>query len=82
MKWPFVARERHEEAIRERDAQIEYWRARAERLIDADLARRGAIHEPTMVDRPRAKVDSMASLISSALAITEIDSSKSRKAVS
>lgn len=55
-------------------AQVEYWRTRAERLTDAALSRAGAIHEPTMVDRPAPADKSPMELISRAMAVREIDS--------
>lgn len=58
----------------------DYWRGRAEKLIDAGLVRTGAIHEPTMVERKPPPARDMASLITSALSTTEIDSSKKKGA--
>lgn len=39
------------ERARERGEWARYWQDRAEKLIDAGLARTGAIHQPTMEDR-------------------------------
>lgn len=68
-----------DETIAQLQAERDYWRKRAEQLIDASLARAGAIHEPTMVDRkmPDPRLDP-AAMISAALAVTEIDSSKKK----
>jgi hypothetical protein len=40
--------EAQERQIADLRAERDYWRTRAERLIDAGLARRGEIHEPVM----------------------------------
>jgi hypothetical protein len=61
-------------------AQVADWKGKAERLIDANLARAGAIHEPTMVNRKVSdRGAGAAGMMAAALAITEIDSSLSRK---
>lgn len=58
-------------------AERDYWRHRGEKLIDAALARAGAIHQPTMEHGgPRDSVASAAALITSAMAVREIDSRK------
>lgn len=71
---------RRDDAIRELTEQRDYWQTRAEKLMDAALARAGAIHEPTMVDRKVPTSTNPAAMISAAMAISEIDSSKGRKA--
>lgn len=84
MTWPFVTAGRHALELRYRDAQIvnleagvDYWRKRAEQLIDAGLVRAGVIHQPTMEQRTTpSSVLNAASMIASALSVTEIDSSK------
>lgn len=89
MTWPFVTRRVHElelDALRKElaivSAERSYWRTRGELLTDAALVRVGAIHQPTMEQRdPRKDIASAASMISSALAIKEIDSSKSPRKV-
>ena len=55
-----VSRARLERELAAKDAviadlqtQIADWKGKAERLIDANLARAGTIHEPTMVNRDR-----------------------------
>lgn len=57
-------------------AQVEYWRVRAERLMDAALARRGEIHEPTMREPKPPAGQSPMELIASAMAVTEVTSGK------
>ncbi len=82
MTWPFITRS----SVRYLDLQVElltvdrdYWKTRAEQLIDAALARAGAIHQPTMEQvGPRDTVASAAAIITSALSIREIDSSKQK----
>lgn len=72
-----------EAALVEMTAQRDYWRARAERLMDAALVRAGAIHQQTMEDTaPKDRVRSAQSMLTAALAVTEIDSSQNRKKVS
>jgi hypothetical protein len=81
--WPFAARStvRHLEVQNELLASDrDYWKKRAEQLIDAALARAGAIHQPTMEQRPREHVKSAMAMLTSALSVTEIDSSQKRKA--
>lgn len=69
--------------LSEMTRQRDYWRAKAESLIDAALARAGAIHQPTMETRPPAdRITSGLAALTTALSVTEIDSSKSRKAAS
>jgi hypothetical protein len=64
---------------REMAGERDYWKGKAERLIDAGLSRTGAIHEPTMRERsPVPKGVNPAELITGAMAITEIDSTKRR----
>lgn len=66
--------------IAELTLQRDDWKGKAERLIDANLARAGAIHQPTMEYRkPQDRVAGAASMMTAALAITEIDSRESRK---
>jgi hypothetical protein len=61
--------------------QREYWRTRAEQLIDAALARGGAIHQPTMEQkRPADRIASAMAAVTSAMAVQEIDSSRKREA--
>jgi hypothetical protein len=62
--------------IVEKSGQIVYWRSRSERLMDAALARAGAIHEPTMVGPKPAPPVSAAALLTSAFGITEIESGR------
>jgi hypothetical protein len=70
-------------AFDEMVTQRDYWRTRAERLMDAALVRAGATHQPTMEDtRPADRVRSAQSMLTAALSVTEIDSSQHRKAVS
>lgn len=85
LAWPFITRGLHLIETQHRDAQIErleaevkYWQARAERLMDAALARAGAIHEPTMVDRKVSPHMNPAAVLAGAMSITEIDSSKAK----
>jgi hypothetical protein len=66
--------------LAEVSAERSYWRARGEQLIDAALARAGAIHQPTMEQRPRELATSMLSQIVSAAGMSEFDSSQTRKA--
>ncbi len=82
---PFIGRtlyllelQRRDERIADLERDRDYWQRRAEELIDAGLARAGAIHQPTMVDR-KAPVTDVASMIAGALAVQEIDSSKQKK---
>lgn len=89
MKWPFVTRRVHDlevEALRKElaavSAERSYWRARGEQLIDAALARAGAIHQPTMEQRQAPDVASTLSMMTSALSVMEIDSSAPRKKAS
>lgn len=51
----------HAELLAQTRVDRDYWKARAERLIDAALVRAGAIHEPTMVATPPAEPDVYAS---------------------
>jgi hypothetical protein len=97
MRWPWLSRYAHElemdvlrattvGLVNENDAlkgQVEYWRTRAERLTDAALSRAGAIHEPTMVDRPAPSRDqeSPMALLSRAMSVREIDSTAVRRPV-
>lgn len=88
---PFITRGMHAakiERLEDRIAHLEgqvatlteernYWRTRGERLMDAALARAGAIHEPTMVNKPPAPPVSAAALLTSALGISEIESGRS-----
>lgn len=60
--------------IADLQTQVEYWRSRCERLTDAALARRGEIHEPTMVSE-KPKPPSIVAQVVGALGIAEIDSS-------
>lgn len=85
MTWPFIGRKAHAlelvsaaREIAELTEQRDYWRTRAERLMDAALARANAIHEPTMVDRKVDKSLNPASVYTAALSVTEIDSSKGK----
>ena len=85
MTWPFVSRhvfvtdQQHaQDVIRELAAQRDYWRTRAERLMDAALARANAIHEPTMVEKKIDKSLNPASVYTAALSVSEIDSSKGK----
>lgn len=56
-------------------AQLADWKGKSERLIDATLARAGAIHQPTMEHRKLPdRVAGAASMMTAALAVTEIDS--------
>ena len=87
MTWPWTSRRVHNLAVqaleRENASLIEqrdYWKCRAEQLIDAALARTGAIHQPTMEQRPRPVEASGLQLIAAAMAVTEIDSNPNRKA--
>jgi hypothetical protein len=83
--WPFVTRRVYDLELRQRDVQIDlttfdrdYWKGKAERLIDNALVRAGAAHMPTMVDRPIPPGVDAASMITAAMAIQEIDSSKTK----
>lgn len=61
--------------------QLADWKGKAERLTDAALARAGAIHQPTMETKKAPdRIAGAAAAISAALSITEIDSSRKRKA--
>jgi hypothetical protein len=61
--------------IAELRENVAYWRTRAERLIDGSLVRAGAAHQPTMEHQPpRDRVAGAASMLTAALAVTEIDS--------
>lgn len=67
-------------ALAEMVTQRDYWRTRAERLMDAALVRAGAVHQQTMeTPAPRNRVDSAAAIMTAALSVREIDSSKSRR---
>lgn len=93
MRFPYILRRAHELELRLREERAQhaqeradraerdrdYWRIRAERLTDAGLARTGAIHEPTMVERPKEPA-SLASLVTSAMGIQEIDSTQKKGA--
>jgi len=68
---------RRDETIAALTTERDYWRARAEKLIDAALARANAIHEPTMRDVP-PPVQPVSAMLASALSVTEIDSTKGR----
>jgi hypothetical protein len=69
---------RRDEIIAELREQVIYWRTRAERLTDSALARAGAIHEPTFVDRKVSPHMNPAAVLAGAMSITEIDSSKAK----
>lgn len=56
-------------------AERNYWREKAERIIDAALVRQGATHQPTMAPAPKPQPNPMHDMMR-ALSITEIDSSK------
>ncbi len=89
MKWPFVTRKVHElELAKLRDQlgyqqavsvananQATYWRTRAERLTDSALARAGAIHEPTMVEKKPEPKNPLAT-VAAALSMKEFDSAE------
>lgn len=83
--WPLVSRLRlqHAEALNELlTSDRDYWKSRAEQLIDQHLGKAGAIQFPTMEKRkPINDIASVGAAIASAMAVTEIDSSK-KKAVS
>lgn len=82
-----VTRRRHEQEVGHLQKQVEtltverdYWKSKAEELIDAALVRAGAIHQPTMVPRRIPTGVDAASMIAAALSIQEIDSSKRKDA--
>ena len=93
MRWlstllPFVSKALHALEVGQKDAriadleqQVEYWRSRCERLMDAALVRAGAIHEPTFVDRktPETPADKFGQILAN-LTTTEIDSTKKKGA--
>jgi ABC-type xylose transport system substrate-binding protein len=79
MTWPFVTRKVFDlsitaQALRVAAAEQErdYWRTRAEKLMDQALARAGAISEPTMRDAVVRKDPSLAAGVIAAMNITEI----------
>lgn len=83
MRWPFVSRRFHDLALDAAvhrviaaEEQRDYWRTRAEKLIDQRLAREGAISEPTMVDRKVSKDPSVAAQMIAAMSVTEIGEQK------
>jgi hypothetical protein len=65
---------RAERLIEAVTADVIYWRTRCERLIDAALAKRGEIDQPTMVEVPMRPRNPNASLdgVFAALGVTEI----------
>lgn len=82
---PFIGKGLHALEVLRRDEKItqltadrDYWKMRAEKLTDAALARAGAIHEPTMVDRKVPTDSNPAATLAAAMAITEFDSSKGK----
>jgi len=79
VKWPFVTRRIHAEKLASVTAERDYWKDKAEELMDAALIRAGAIHQPTMARRPGPTNLDAASMITAAMAITEIDSSTFKK---
>jgi hypothetical protein len=89
LRWPLVTRTVHDMALHaceqrqsflaamlaEAETRETYWRERCERLTDAALARVGAIHEPTMQQRPPPP-KSLIETAMAGLAIREIDSAR------
>lgn len=85
IRWPFVSRAFHDLQVEGLRTELaiatvdrSYWRGRAEQLIDAALARAGAIHQPTMEKVDRKNLASVAATIVGAMGIKEIDSSKGK----
>lgn len=73
--------ERRDERILGLADREHYWRSRAEKLMDAALSRAGAIYEPTMREtKIPTKASDLGAMITSAMAITEIDSQQGKAA--
>jgi len=79
MRGPWISRAVHAaeiEALRRQLATLaedrDYWRARAERLIDATLGRAGAITAPVMGATPRPAPGANLANIYRGLAMTEV----------
>lgn len=77
MKWPFVTRKVHElemdflrgqlaatlNQVDDAKADRDYWKARAERLVDQALAKRGEINQPVMEQVKPAAADPLSSAV-------------------
>ena len=60
------------EASTRHESAANYWRARAEKLIDSSLAKRGDIHEPTMAE-PKREPQNVHALVMKSFGTTEIN---------
>ncbi len=61
--------------------QMEYWRTRAERYMDAIGVKQGVIASPVMMDTPRVPSTNAIGQIFEALRVTEVDTTKSGRSL-
>jgi hypothetical protein len=69
------------ERLAEMRAERDYWRSKAELLLDSTLFRRGEITQPVFSPPPKPLVDHTMGAIFSPLAVTEIESGKRSRPV-
>jgi hypothetical protein len=91
-RWPWVSRAELARVEAEANAlndkliemtlQRDYWRSKAEKLLDSALMRRGETAEPVFSPSPTPSVERTMGSIFGPLAVTEIESGKRRPHVS